>query len=152
MVRKELAGLDPHTPARDEFDRGIYAPEMTAHTYAECLRRAEELVFDGARIIVDANFRTEDQRRLMLDAAARWCVPTLLLVCKASPDVARQRSSARRGDASDADVEIYEKLADGWQKPLPETLAALREIDTDGAPGQSLVQAIESLQHARLMP
>ena len=63
---------------------------MTDRTYAECLRRAEEGFFLGGRMIVDANFGQEDLRRLFLDAAARWCVPVVLLVCRASPDVARE--------------------------------------------------------------
>ena len=42
-------------------------------------------------MIVDANFGREVQRRLFIDAASRWCVPVVLLVCRASPDVARGR-------------------------------------------------------------
>jgi aminoglycoside phosphotransferase family enzyme/predicted kinase len=152
VVRKELAGLDPRVPARDAFDRGIYTSEMSTRTYAECLRRAEETLFDGGRVIVDANFRAEDQRRLMLDAAARWCAPVLFLHCRTRADVARRRLSARRDDASDADVAIYEKLAAGWQEPGPESRAVLREIDTNGEERHSQGQAMEALRCARLMP
>src|SRR5579872_2823633 len=45
VVRKELAGIDPNASARGEFDEGIYTVEWTARTYAECLRRAEQLLF-----------------------------------------------------------------------------------------------------------
>jgi len=41
-VRKELAGLDPVTPAAAGFGQGLYAPEMTGRTYRELLDRAEE--------------------------------------------------------------------------------------------------------------
>jgi hypothetical protein len=60
--------------------------------------------------------------------------------------------SARRGDASDADAEIYEKLVDEWQEAGPQTRPTLREIDTDGEARHSLDQAIDALRRAGLMP
>jgi aminoglycoside phosphotransferase family enzyme/predicted kinase len=150
-VRKELAGLGPSSKARAAVDAGIYAPEMTARTYAECLRRAEELVFNGGRVIVDANFGVEERRRLFLDAAARWCVPACLFICSASPVVARERIAARRGDASDADVAVYEKLAARWQEAGPDTRAAMHELSLDATPDDTLAEAVEALRRARLM-
>jgi hypothetical protein len=148
VVRKELAGLEPNTSGHNELDQGIYTAEMTSRTYAECLRRTEELLFDVARVIVDANFGTEDQRRLFLDVAARWCVPVHFFVCRVTPTVARQRITARRNDASDADVAIYEKLAARWQEPSRST--AFHDVDTDAAPEDALEQAIEELRRSRL--
>jgi predicted kinase len=124
---------------------------MTEHTYEECLRRAEEHLFRGGRIIVDANFGNEEQRQNFLDAAARWCVPAVFVVCRASPNVARARIAARRGDASDADVSVYEELAGRWQETGPQTRLTLCEIDTDGLPHESLERAAEELRQARLL-
>jgi aminoglycoside phosphotransferase family enzyme/predicted kinase len=149
VVRKELADLEPNTSGRDELDQGIYTPEMTSRTYAECLRRAEELLFGGARVIVDANFGSDDQRQLFLDAAARWCVPAHFFVCRVAPSVARRRIAARSGDASDADVAIYEKLAARWQEPSTST--AFQEVDTDAAPEEVLEQTVEELRRSRFI-
>ena len=149
-MSKELAGLESNSPARGALDQGIYTSEMTGRTYAECLRRAEELLFHGGRIIIDATFGREDQRRLFLDAAARWCIPAVFLVCRASPDVARERINARRGDASDADVSVYEELVGRWQQAGFHTRATLNEITTDRAAGDSLERAVEVLRRARL--
>jgi aminoglycoside phosphotransferase family enzyme/predicted kinase len=151
VVRKELAGLDPGASARDTIDRGIYTPQMTEQTYAECLRRAEEKFFEGGRVIVDANFGHEVQRRLFLDAAARWCVPAVFLVCRAGAEVSRGRITGRTGDASDADAAVYQQLAARWQSPSIEVLPLLFEIDTEGSQAESLERAANVLRRARLI-
>lgn len=146
VVRKELAGLSPEARAGADH----YTPEWNDRTYAECLRRAEELLFGGGRVIVDATFGEENRRRRFLDAAARLCVPAVLLVCGSSPEVARQRIASRHGDASDADVEVYEQAAARWEEAPPATRAAVREVPTDGTPDEALAAALEALRGVRL--
>jgi uncharacterized protein len=143
VVRKELAGA----AARRE---DIYTPEWTERTYAECLRRAEGLLREGRRVIVDATFREEARRRTVLDAATRLGVRGLLLVCRAGPEVTRERLESRRGDVSDADWRVHLELAAQWQAPGPETQQALREIDTGGAREQALTAALRALAGAGL--
>src|SRR5579884_50476 len=58
VVRKELAAQDSASPQRQQV---IYTSEWTARTYAECLHRAEQLLFEGKRVIVDATFREDEQ-------------------------------------------------------------------------------------------
>jgi len=112
VVRKELA----------HQSETLYSATTTERTYAECLRRAEALVFRGQRVVVDATFRLESQRRLFLDAARRWGVPGMLLVVQAEPALVRQRLATRRGDASDADWAVYLQLAGSWEETsLPNT-------------------------------
>ena len=60
VVRKELAGV---TSLPNVFEEGLYTAGWTERTYAECLRRAKELVFEGKRVLVDASFRQEKGRR-----------------------------------------------------------------------------------------
>jgi len=120
VVRKELAGVGG-VKSRSEFGQGIYTAEWTRLTYAECLRQAEELLFSGERVLVDANFREEDQRRTFLDSTRGWGVPTLFLLCETEPELVRQRLADRRGDASDADWSVYEKAIETWEEPGPET-------------------------------
>src|SRR5262249_55631567 len=61
LVRKELAGVPAATAASgpSAFGQGIYTPEWTDRTYAECLRRAEAELFEGRRVLVDASFAAE---------------------------------------------------------------------------------------------
>src|SRR5206468_3698484 len=105
VIRKELAGHD---------QQDLYSPEWTDKTYRECLRRAENLLFEGRRVLVDANFRQEQYRQLFLHTAQYWGVPALFLHCQASPEVIRARLQGRTGDASDADWNVFTRLAETW--------------------------------------
>ncbi len=144
LVRKELAGITTNAATPAGFEQGIYAPEWTERTYAECLRRAEQMLFEGQRVIVDANFRHDVQRRRFIEAAQRWGVPALLLVCQAEPKIVRQRLAARTGDASEADWAIYLQAARTWEEPGPLARRALETVATNG-PGQLSLQAALSI-------
>ena len=95
QVRKELAGKLVTSDASATFEQGIYTPEWTERTYAECLRRAEEHLFEGRRVVVDASFRQDAPRRQFLAAADHWGVPAMLWVCQADTEVVRQRIAAQ---------------------------------------------------------
>ena len=95
VVRKELTA---------SLSDDIYlAGTGRSATYAELLRRAEAIFWQGGRVVVDANFRDDAWRRRFLDAARRWGVRVVFVRCRADEQVARQRLQARRHDASDAD-------------------------------------------------
>ena len=70
---------------------------------------------------MDATFREESAQRAFLDAARRWAVPALLLLCEADPAVAQARLEDRRGDASDADWAVHLQAAARWEEPGPST-------------------------------
>ncbi|MGE3805121.1 MAG: AAA family ATPase [Gemmataceae bacterium] len=138
VVRKGLAGL--HETERAAV--GVYSPEWHERTYAECLRRAEAMLFHGGRVLIDATFRDEGQRQAFLAAAHRHGVPGLLLLCQADAAVVKQRLAERQGDASDADWAVYEEAARDWQV---EESASTRIINTGGSVEQSLKQALHLL-------
>jgi predicted kinase len=129
VVRKELAGVgdkECHT----SFGQGIYTTEWTKRTYAECLRQSEELLFNGERVLVDANFRQEDQRRLFLNSGRRLGVPTVFLLCETHPEIVRTRLAQRSGDASDADWSIYVNAVETWEAIGPEIRSRTKTINT----------------------
>lgn len=150
VVRKELAGLSEADRASATFGEGLYTPEWSERTYAECLRRAEALLFEGRRVLVDASFGKEARRRAFLEAATRWGVPSGFLLCAADPDTVRTRLAQRRNDASDADVTIYEQAARHWEPPGPATCLALHTIATDGGRETAVVQALDVLRQLDL--
>ncbi len=117
MVRKKLAGRGGRAATLSDFGQDIYTPNWDDRTYAECLRRAEEIVFQAGRVLVDASFREESRRRLFLDAARRWGVAGCMLLGRADPDVVHSRLAGRRGDASDAGWAIYQEAARRWEAP-----------------------------------
>jgi aminoglycoside phosphotransferase family enzyme/predicted kinase len=143
-IRKELAGAagisGPSAPSAN-----IYTPEWTDKTYAECLRRAEELLFAGERVLVDATFREENWRKTFLEAAVRWGMPGVLLLCQADPGIARARLEQRRGDVSDADWAVYLSLAQTWQEMEEFTRRFAREI-TSGSIAETLARGLGCLQ------
>jgi aminoglycoside phosphotransferase family enzyme/predicted kinase len=151
VLRKELVGISAGTPAPAPFEEGIYTAAWTERTYAECLRRAEALLLEGKRVIVDASFGAEAWRRAFLEAATRLGVPALLLLCQASPEVVRQRLERRRGDASDADVAVYDKAAARWEEVGPRARAITREVPTRGSPEEAVSRALDYLREAGLL-
>ena len=151
VVRKELAGLPSNEPARADFEEGIYGSAWTDRTYAECLHRAERRLLDGERVIVDASFVEEQRRRPFLELAERLAIPARFMVCRANPDVIRDRLEQRRGDASDADWDVYERAAGRWEELGPMARRVLASIDADGTPSQVLEQAMKVLRDASLL-
>jgi aminoglycoside phosphotransferase family enzyme/predicted kinase len=150
-LRKELAGLPAGESARSPFEEGIYAPAWSERTYDECLDRAEKLLFEGKRVIVDASFGKEKRRQAFLEAAARLAVPVVFMLCQADPEVARQRLECRRGDASDADWSVYQKATERWETVGPATRGFLCEVPTSGTKDQALSRALNLLGEAVLL-
>jgi uncharacterized protein len=125
VVRKELASV----PIGDKAE-GCYTSEWIERTYAECLRRAVEILRDGGRVIVDATFASESQREEFLAAAGNLGMPAVLFICRLDPAVARERLQNRHGDASDANQDVYEELAMRWERMSEATDRQAIEIDT----------------------
>jgi aminoglycoside phosphotransferase family enzyme/predicted kinase len=145
VVRKELATSTPSA------SKEIYSPEWTERTYAECLRGAEQLLFEGKRVLIDATFREEKQRRIFLEAAVQWGVPGAMLLCRAEPDTVRRRLQQRRGDASDADWSIYLHLAASWEEPDAFTRRYCHVISTEGGSEEGFSRALEVLRQMGLI-
>jgi aminoglycoside phosphotransferase family enzyme/predicted kinase len=144
VVRKELAG-NAGVPLPSS-KAAIYTPEWTAKTYAKCLRRAEKLLFAGQRVLVDATFREERWRRVFLEAAARWGVPAVFLLCRADPAIVRQRLEHRRWDISDADWSVHQSLALSWQEIGDFTRPFSHEIASGSCVEETLAQGLEVLR------
>jgi aminoglycoside phosphotransferase family enzyme/predicted kinase len=150
VVRKELAGLPTDEPVRLELREKLYSPEWDDRTYAECLNRAEKLLFDGKRALVDATFREERRRRLFLESAVHSGVPRLLLICQARAETIRKRLEARRGDASDADWSVHETIAKQWEEFSAFTRQFLHVVDTEQPQAQVLSAALQLLHNSNL--
>jgi predicted kinase len=151
LVRKELAGRGDDTPEDRSFGADIYTPGWDERTYAECLRRAEAILFEAGRALVDASFREESRRRLFLDAARRWGIIGRILLCRADPEVVRHRLDQRRDDASDAGWRIYQEAARRWEGLGEATRSVVHVIDAGGSPSRSLAQALDALRESGLL-
>jgi aminoglycoside phosphotransferase family enzyme/predicted kinase len=145
-VRKELAGRPAAGPAPPVHE-SLYTEAWNERTYAECRRRAEQLLLEGNRVLVDATFRQERYRRSFLETAVRWGVPGAMLLCRAEPETVRRRLERRKGDISDADWSVYLQLAGTWEELAEPARMDLQEISTEGSPEQARGRALEALRH-----
>lgn len=148
VIRKELA--DNAGVLRQSSPAAIYTPEWTAKTYAECLRRAEKLLFAGQRVLVDATFHDERWRQAFLSAGIRWGVAVVLLLCRVDPAIAQGRLEHRRYDVSDADWRVYQSLAQSWQEVGAFTRPFVREISSGGSAEETLAQGLPTLREIGL--
>jgi predicted kinase len=151
-VRKELAGLEPTDSAAAAFGEGIYSSQWNDRTYAACLERAGELLFQGERVVVDASFRESARRRAFLEGGVAWGVRTLMLCCHARPEVALRRIGARAGNASDATSAVYERAAALWEPVESDMDPRWRicDVPTDGARAETLHSALSHLRESGL--
>lgn len=149
-TRKRLAGVPPDADASAEFEEGIYAPEWTERTYAACREEAENALFRGERVLVDASFRREEERRAFLSMARRFGVPVLWLVCRADEEVVRERLERPRSGPTDADLTVYRRAAESWEEPGEEVLRVARDVPTGGQRTAALEAALGHLRDAGL--
>jgi len=149
-VRKSLAGLGPGGSARAEFGQGLYTDDWNKRTYEACLQAAEQVAFQGGRVVIDASFNRERDRRQFIDAAARLAIPILFLHCEAAEETARRRLASRRGGASDADWAIRAEMTQRTEPLGQATAARRRVVSTDGPERSSLEQAMQALATAGL--
>jgi uncharacterized protein len=130
---------------REEGD--LYSTEAIDRAYLECLRQANDLLFAGKRVIVDATFRADRHRLMFLQGARDWCVPAHWFECQTTHELALERIAARKNDASEATAEVYELQAARWEAPSEKTGAIRHSIDTNFSP-EDACRKVESILHA----
>ena len=138
-VRKELAGIDPSTPAPASYRAGLYRPEATVATYATLLDHAARLLGRGESVVLDASWSDANRRRDAVAVAEATTADMIELRCTAPPELATDRLRSRAGsaDPSDADARIAARMQahfDPW--------ASAVVLDTSGSKDQSLAAAL----------
>jgi aminoglycoside phosphotransferase family enzyme/predicted kinase len=136
VVRKELHGVPALQSLAAPTDTGAYAPEVSARTYEELLRRAAIALSMGESVVLDASWADASRRAPARALAARCSADLIELRCAAPEAVADVRISARQGDASDATPAVAGHLRAVFA-PWPEAT----EIDTSGSIEASLARA-----------
>jgi hypothetical protein len=111
VLRKERLALKPTDRRPEDFGQGIYADGVSRETYAEALRRAEDLLAAGGSVIIDASYKRQDERRRAEALARRYGAAFHILECHCSEAVIRRRLEVRAADAqepSDGRWDIFE--------------------------------------------
>jgi predicted kinase len=147
-IRKELAGIDPESPAPAPLHAGIYDAEHTDRTYAEMLRRARLLLELGESVVLDASWGSAEHRADAGATASATFADLRELCCAAPRDVAVQRVSTRAGEdhlVSDADASVATALA-ASRAPWPEA----NLVDTTTSVQESVDTAVGVVRRVRL--
>jgi len=150
QVRKQLARPDGEVESIARLPESFYSAEWNERTYAECLRRAEHHLFEGERVLIDANFREEVQRKKFLDAAERSGVTGRLLICQAEPETIRHRLEGRLNDTSDADWAVYQRATRQWEEPISIDQRQVFKISTEGSTEEVVKSALAYLREIDL--
>ena len=99
---------------KDLFDDPEYTNAETESVYAELLDRATAALADES-VVLDATFRTESFRTGAHEAAQSVDATFRLVSVECTDEVVRERIHARSGDASDADVAVYEQFRETYE-------------------------------------
>ena len=119
-MRKELQGMKASEHRPDDFESGLYSPEMTQNTYRELALQADKKLAAGEGVIIDATCLKSWQRQLFYDLAAKRQLPVYVVSCEASWEVIEQRLRQRQKEAdniSDADLRIARQQAKSRELP-----------------------------------
>ncbi len=139
VVRKQLAALDPLTPAPSSYGTGLYRAEMTAETYVKLLADAGSLLARGHSVVLDASWTRSCWRDAAAQLAASSGALLVPLRCHTPSPVAAGRLAARAargGDPSDATERIAATMAltaDEWHEANIVCTAGPEEASLDMA-------------------
>ncbi|WP_430430159.1 AAA family ATPase [Oceanicaulis sp.] len=133
VIRKVMAGQAPEAP----LPPSAYTPETSARVYAELVAQARACLAAGYACILDATFLSEKSEANLAEITRDFDGAVKTLWLEAPMDVLRARVAARRGDASDAGVDVLEKQLleaepKGWTRidvsgSREEAITALRQ-------------------------
>ena len=138
VERKRMHGLRAEQQGTADYAQGIYSAESTQLTYARLAELATGILQAAYSVIVDATFAQAEQRAMFYALAQKLGVVCVVLEFTASAATLRKRIEARKGDASDADLDILQQQLSHWQ-PLATAEESFsihinteRDLDLDG--------------------
>lgn len=122
VERKRLYGLGMLDNSR-EHGLDLYTTQATQRTYDHLFDLARQVLQAGLPVVLDAAFLRHDERSAALALARELGVPFRILACEAPQAVLLQRLRERRGDASEADAAVLQRLGGAVQPLTHEELA-----------------------------
>ena len=142
IERKRLAGLAATDSSDSPVSGGLYDAETTERTYARLRDCARDVLSGDFDCIVDAAFLKRDQRRLLADLARDTGAEMLILECKASESVLRDRIMQRAWDGADPSEADWSVLR--------HQVGALEELDADERQKTITVDCSETVDALRV--
>jgi aminoglycoside phosphotransferase family enzyme/predicted kinase len=124
-VRKDVAGVTHDEHAFAEPDEGLYSPAITARTFAELNRQADTLLRRGVSVVLDATWRSAEDRAAMRTLASQSASRLTELRCVLPASLAKERIVRRMAslhNPSDASPDLVGYIAerfDDWIEATP---------------------------------
>ncbi|UUZ63674.1 AAA family ATPase [Polaromonas sp. P1-6] len=133
VERKRLFGLGM---LADSCARGLnlYDADATTRTYEHLFGTARIALQAGYPVIIDAAFLRRAERAQALGLARSLGVPFDIIDCKATLPVLRARLLGRRGDPSEADAVVLDRLRNVAEPLASDELAFVQALPGDGVP------------------
>jgi predicted kinase len=113
VLRKQLMGVDETT----RLPPAAYQPDINDKVYAMMTDLSARILSTGHAAIVDAVHGKPQERDRIEEVAARRGIRFDGLWLEAPPAVLEERIAARRGDASDATIDVLRRQLDFIQRP-----------------------------------
>ena len=142
VERKRLFGLKATDNSASSIDGGIYTPQATELTYRRLLDLARQILGYGFITIVDAAFLRADERRQFQALAAELDVPFAILSIASDDTELRRRIAQRRNDASEAGVDVYQRLKAAAEPLTDAEMPHVVACDNSGPIDDSLVARV----------
>ncbi len=143
-VRKDLAGVPPDA----SLPESCYTAGFSRRTYDELHRRAESAAGSSPVVLLDANFRSRDERASARKAAVQRGARFVLVETKAAEATIRARLAQRSEDphaTSDADLAVYEKLKDEFEPPQEDEADPVVRINATEDPETTVEEVLGRL-------
>ncbi len=119
QVRKEIASVPEFSRVLAAYGTGIYSPESTTATYRELLLRAEKTLSAGESVIIDATFRSREERDLCRALAEKLSVPMRIIRTTSPEEAIKQRLDRRLSDSrevSDGRWELFQRQKEEFEQ------------------------------------
>jgi hypothetical protein len=92
------------------FPQRTYSARESQQLFAAIHAAIDELLSEGATVVLDATNLAEEERAPLRDMAARWAARLVFVRVTAPDSLIRRRLANRSGDGSEADVRVYERM------------------------------------------
>jgi len=150
VVRKEILNIEPTEQHYEAFDKGIYSDEVTRKTYNRAIELASEKLREGKSVIIDASYRSGDDRRKSFETAQRLHAAFFIIECVCPENIIKERLISRMsdgGEVSDGRWEIYQAQKETFDAitEIPDSLHII--LDTSLTPEESTNNAIGKLKN-----
>ncbi len=155
VVRKQASGLRTDARSYDDWGQGLYGPTATQAVYDALYKTAEGRLAIGDNIILDASFRSDQERQRFSELAQSQGARMLFVEVGASREVVAKRLLKRQaasGSISDGRLELYDQQATAWESLSPAIERQTIRVD-GGAPEsvkvETVLRRLRELGHAQ---